>query len=409
MRWCLSALNMWKKPWYLSQGPMLGAPCHHVLLPPSRAGERSWVAQVLWGDPHLMWHLNCLEMLTVFQALKQFIPNLRGHHVLVHTDNTLVVSYINRQGGLRSRPLCRLACQILLWAQGNLLSLRAVYIPEQLNQGADILLRQGLRPGEWKLHTEVMEQIWKKFGRAQVDLFASREISQCSLLVLSDSTSSTGAWCHGTDVAKALSVRLPPYCSTPGSSEESWPGQGSSFVSSPILAGPAMVCGPGSPSRRLSMGDSRPAGSPLTGGGKHSPPPIVVEAMGVAPEGAQLIASGLSTKVVETILQSKAPSMRKSTLSYAMATVHLMVSQPSVWPSRFPCWASVRISAKEICHRVILLHFECLRGCYWCSPRPSGRAFSGEEPISNTFPPGLPGGWGLWYAQLCLLGIWLWF
>ncbi len=34
--------------------------------------------------------------------------------------------------------------------------------------------------------------------------------------------------------------------------------------------------------------------------------------MGVAPEGAQLIASGLSTEVVETILQSRAPSMRKS-------------------------------------------------------------------------------------------------
>ncbi len=31
------------------------------------------------------------------------------------------------------------------------------------------------------LHTEVMEQIWKKFGRAPVDLFASRETSQCRL------------------------------------------------------------------------------------------------------------------------------------------------------------------------------------------------------------------------------------
>ncbi len=31
------------------------------------------------------------------------------------------------------------------------------------------------------LHNEVMEQIWKKFGRAQVDLFASREISHCPL------------------------------------------------------------------------------------------------------------------------------------------------------------------------------------------------------------------------------------
>ncbi len=138
-------------------------------------------AQGLWEGPHLSWHINCLEMLAVFQALKHFLPDLRGHHVLVRTDNTSVVSYINCQGGLRSRPLYRLAHQILLWAQGKLLSLRAVYIHGYLNQGADILSRQGLRPGELMLHTEVMEQIWKKFGRTQVDLFASRETSQCPL------------------------------------------------------------------------------------------------------------------------------------------------------------------------------------------------------------------------------------
>ncbi len=45
----------------------------------------------------------------MFQALKHFLPDLRDHHVLVRTDNTAVVSYINHQGGLRSRPLYRLA------------------------------------------------------------------------------------------------------------------------------------------------------------------------------------------------------------------------------------------------------------------------------------------------------------
>ncbi|KAI2646487.1 Multidrug resistance regulator 1 [Labeo rohita] len=60
------------------------------------------------------------------------------------------------------------------------------------------------------------------------------------------------------------------------------------------------------------MGDSRQEGSPLTSGGHHPAPPSgVVEAVGVAPEGAQLIDSGLSTEVVETILQSRAPSTRK--------------------------------------------------------------------------------------------------
>ncbi len=68
---------------------------------------------------HLSWHINCLEMLAVFLALKNFLAGLRGHHVLVRSDNTSVVSYLNHQGGLRSRPLCKLACQILLWSQGK--------------------------------------------------------------------------------------------------------------------------------------------------------------------------------------------------------------------------------------------------------------------------------------------------
>ncbi|KAL0147308.1 hypothetical protein M9458_057391, partial [Cirrhinus mrigala] len=73
-----------------------------------------------------------------------------------------------------------------------------------------------------------------------------------------------------------------------------------------------MVIGPDFPPRRLSMGDSCQEGSPLTSGWHDSASlPGVVEAVGVAPEGAHLVASGLSTEVVETILQSRAPSTRK--------------------------------------------------------------------------------------------------
>jgi len=186
-RRCLRDLVMWKKPWFLSQGPMLGASCRRKMLT-TDASLTSWGAisegrssQGLWKDHHLSWRINRLDMLAVFLALKNFLTDLRGHHVLVRSDNTSVVSYINHQGGLRSCPLCKLACQILLWSQGKLLSLRATYIPGVHNIGADILSRQGLRPGEWRLHPEVVELIWKKFGQAQVDLFASRETSHCPL------------------------------------------------------------------------------------------------------------------------------------------------------------------------------------------------------------------------------------
>ncbi|KAI2653858.1 ORF V: Enzymatic polyprotein [Labeo rohita] len=278
---------MWRKPWFLSQGPVLGAPCRRVTLA-TDASLTGWGAVMsghpargLWSGRQLTWHINCLEMLAVFRALKHFLPDLRDRHVLVRTDNTSVVSYINHQGGLRSRPLYKLAHQILVWSQGKLLSLRAVYVPGHLNLGADILSRQGPRPGN--------------------GCFTPR----CS-------SSSPGAGCHGADVAEATSVRLSPDRSAPGSSRESAPGRGVPSSSSPVLAGPSMVLGPDFSPRRLSLGDSRQERSPLTGRGLHSSPPAgAVEALGVASEGAHLLASGLSTEVVETILQSRAPSTRK--------------------------------------------------------------------------------------------------
>ncbi|KAL0160068.1 hypothetical protein M9458_043793, partial [Cirrhinus mrigala] len=51
--------------------------------------------------------------------------------------------------------------KILVWSQHKLLSLRAVHVPGHLNMGADVLSRQGPRPGEWMLHPEVVKQIWR--------------------------------------------------------------------------------------------------------------------------------------------------------------------------------------------------------------------------------------------------------
>ncbi len=62
-----------------------------------------------------------------------------------------------------------------------------------------------------------------------------------------------------------------------------------------------------------------------TRGSVFAPLVQAVEAVGVAPEGARFIASGLSTEVAETILQSRAPPMRKL---YTLK-LRLMVRRPS--------------------------------------------------------------------------------
>ncbi|XDV31033.1 hypothetical protein PO909_033810 [Leuciscus waleckii] len=99
---------------------------------------------------------------------------------------------------------------------------------------------------------------------------------------------------------------------TVGSSGESSQGPGLPASYSPALAGQSMVSRSCVPPRRASSGASCQEGPSVPSRGLNiSPPPRTVEPVGLASEGAQLIESGLSTEVVETILQSRAPSTRK--------------------------------------------------------------------------------------------------
>ncbi len=85
----------------------------------------------------------------------------------------------------------------LLWSQKHLRSLRAVHVPDELNRAADELSRQPALPGEWRLHPEVLQLIWRRFGDAQVDLFASPDMSHCQLFYsLSEGTLSTDVLAH---------------------------------------------------------------------------------------------------------------------------------------------------------------------------------------------------------------------
>ncbi len=120
-----------------------------------------------------------LEMLAVFFALKAFLLALKGHHVLVRSDSMTVVAYINRQGGLRSHSLDRIACRLLFWSQKELLSLRAFHVPGRFNLGTYMLSRANVASAEWVLHLQTVKKIWSVFGKAEFDLFASEDNSHC--------------------------------------------------------------------------------------------------------------------------------------------------------------------------------------------------------------------------------------
>ena len=60
-------------------------------------------------------HITYLELKAVFLPLKEFQDLCSNKIVLVATNNTTVVSYINKEGGMRSGPLCALLWRILTW------------------------------------------------------------------------------------------------------------------------------------------------------------------------------------------------------------------------------------------------------------------------------------------------------
>ena len=134
-----------------------------------------FTARGSWSVPESKLHINYLELKAVFLALKEFQNLCVDKIVLVATDNTTMVAYINKEGGMRSGPLCALLWRILTWCSQRQVMLKARHIPGRLNVIADKLSRLGQTiQTEWSLIPEVFHQICSQWHRPQIDLFATR-------------------------------------------------------------------------------------------------------------------------------------------------------------------------------------------------------------------------------------------
>jgi len=127
----------------------------------------------LWEEGLRGTHINVLELLAVFRALRLLQARVRGRSVLVRCDNTAAVSYINRQGGTRSLSLWSVTWDLFQWCRTHRVTLRAVHLPGKENSIADALSRIAQSPTEWSLDPTVAEQVFRVLHRPEVDLFAS--------------------------------------------------------------------------------------------------------------------------------------------------------------------------------------------------------------------------------------------
>lgn len=127
-------------------------------------------------------HINCQELLASLYSLQACCKESRNVHILVKSDNTTAVAYINNMGGTKV-PCDRVARQIWDWAIARNIWLSATHIPGEANTCADTESRVFNDSTEWRLNPEVFVTIREFFGTPDVDLFASRLNTQIECFV----------------------------------------------------------------------------------------------------------------------------------------------------------------------------------------------------------------------------------
>ena len=165
-------------------GTPICLPGHAVLVLELDASQKGWGARCMetstggcWSTTEAQNHINYLELLAAFLALKTFASNQKGL-VLLKMDNTSAVTYINQKGGTHSTQLCDLALQIWEWCIQKEITLQAEHLPGCLNIVADSESRTIKDQCHWMINPRVFQQILQSLGPLEVDLFASHLTKQ---------------------------------------------------------------------------------------------------------------------------------------------------------------------------------------------------------------------------------------
>lgn len=140
-------------------------------------------AHGFWNQMELQEHINYLELLAAFFALKCFASNCSNSNVLCRIDNTTAIACINRMGSVRYPKLNSLARKIWQWCEKKNIFVCASYIKSQDNKEADEESRQLKTETEWELHNRAFQKIILEFGRPEIDLFASRANKKCKRFI----------------------------------------------------------------------------------------------------------------------------------------------------------------------------------------------------------------------------------
>ena len=108
----------------------------------------------------------------MFQCL---FKNYSNCSILIRTDNTSVVAYINKQGGSCSAKMCAIALNIWSFCISRKIMINALYISSVKNKKADALSRKPFNDHSYYLPQKVFDKIKRSLPFLLTkDYFASR-------------------------------------------------------------------------------------------------------------------------------------------------------------------------------------------------------------------------------------------
>lgn len=126
-----------------------------------------------WNESEVEFHINYLELLAVFYALKCLCKNIKDKHIQILCDNTSAVAHINNMGGIKSKILNQLTRTIWFWCCDRNIWISSAHIPGKINP-ADLHSRKFNDNVEWMLDRFVFQKLVQRWKEPDIDLFASR-------------------------------------------------------------------------------------------------------------------------------------------------------------------------------------------------------------------------------------------
>ena len=232
-----------------------GVPSAGQVLPPpphlsisSDASNLGWGAFLhpyhvsgVWSPQESHLHINSLELLALFLALQSFEELIFGQSILIRSDNSTVVSYINRQGGTHSPSLCNLTLDLWDWCRE-----RSIHLMSPRRQPAGRLPLQGEVPA-FRVDSESLgfseDLSYLPCSGDRLVRFGPR-LPASQVLLEGSGPPSLGYRRDVLPVVGSTSLRVPPIQSAPSSTSESSSGRSRPLSHSPSLASETLVSSP---------------------------------------------------------------------------------------------------------------------------------------------------------------------